>query len=265
MAAQAVMIFTAGCVPVPHANPAFPLTTEQASRELERMRADPRPLERPVVVLAGYRDPGVWAGPLAGELADLTNKDRSDFLSLSYPFLDREEALVSFIVEQVEQRWASASASETVAVDVIGISMGGLVARAAALPVAPGDNGVPSRKRLRLVRLFTLASPHRGAKLARVLAPDEMAQNMRSGSDFLREIDEHYRSGAYEVIPYARLRDGIVGATNTAPPGQQPIWIAGTLVGSHMTIQDDVRVIADIVARLRGEPPFGRPSEPVSD
>ena len=49
----------AGCGAV--ANPSFPLTVSDANSELERMREDPKPLARPVVVLGGYHDPGLGA------------------------------------------------------------------------------------------------------------------------------------------------------------------------------------------------------------
>ena len=69
----------------------------------------------------------------------------------------------------------------------------------------------------------------------------------------------------YEIVPYAVLRDGMVGATNTAPPGQEPIWVSGRLFMSHLLIALESRIYTDVALRLRGEQPLGSPSEPPRD
>lgn len=139
--------------------------------------------------------------------------------------------------------------------DVVGISMGGLVARVLASP----QDGGPA---LRIKRLFMLATPHRGAKLARVVAPDRAARDMRPGSDFLGALDARLPSAGYELVCYAQLRDWWVGAGRAAPPGRVPIWTDTESVGarlfSHFQINFNRRVLRDVARRLRGEEPVAR-------
>ena len=60
------------------------------------------------------------------------------------------------VIEAVNKAFPSDDPQWTVPVDVVAISMGGLVARYAGVP-ARGEGDV---RKLRVVRLFTLASPH---------------------------------------------------------------------------------------------------------
>ncbi|MDX2148624.1 MAG: hypothetical protein SFZ23_13995 [Planctomycetota bacterium] len=228
-------------------NPSFPVTVEQAQRERERMMADPRPLPRPVVVIAGWRSPRVSAMVAARELCSLTSGRSGDFLSVSYAWLG-DIGLARREVELRVEAFASPHGANEV--DAVGISMGGLVARTLGA---------------RVVRLFTLATPHRGARLARWVRPDSAARAMKPGSAFLRELDAG-RDGPREMVCYTHLRDWWVGSANTAPPGREPIWCdtrnsPDTLL-SHFTVSSDVRILVDIARRLRGEMPLGGEGEP---
>ena len=136
-------------------------------------------------------------------------------------------------------------------VDLVAHSMGGLVARAAAMGGVFGQSR--GTKRLRIARLFTLATPHLGAKLARRIAPDRTARDMKPGSSFLHTLDDALMDAPYELICYARLRDSWVGATRTAPEGHGVRWVNGTRAVGHLTITQDRRIIMDIAKRLRGE------------
>src|SRR6266436_1349606 len=50
-------LFTA-CAAKPE-NPSFPLTFSDAAKAVDQMRADPRPLSRPLVIIGGFGDPNV--------------------------------------------------------------------------------------------------------------------------------------------------------------------------------------------------------------
>jgi pimeloyl-ACP methyl ester carboxylesterase len=148
-------------------------------------------------------------------------------------------------------------------VDVIAVSIGGVVARhaAAATPTPPG-------RRLRVARLFTISSPHRGAALAAFPAMPFVGgvqADLRPGSKFLRTLEHNERPGTYPVYPYVRLGDSLVGAANAAPHGQDPWWVATPpLEGAHTMAYCDGRIVADIARRLRGEEPFAKePPEPL--
>jgi pimeloyl-ACP methyl ester carboxylesterase len=163
------------------------------------------------------------------------------------------------VIEAVNARWPSDHPGHTVEVDVVGFSMGGLVARFAAAPTRVTGFD----RHLHVNQLYTLATPHRGARSA-FLDLDRAVVQMKPGAVFLADLDECRNECAYEIVPYAQTNDWIVGARNAAPPGQEPIWTAGTLTFSHFTITTNRRVLVDIARRMRGEGGLAEPSEPPS-
>jgi pimeloyl-ACP methyl ester carboxylesterase len=252
-------VAAAACIRLPAHNPAFPATSADISRELERMRAAPTGLDRPVLVLSGWRSPPGTAAFIAGRIEALTGAEEGQVVVMSYPFTDSITPLGDRVVAFVDRHWPSDDPAATTEVDVVAISMGGLVARWAA-----SDRGDGSR-RLRIATLYTLASPHRGAALADYIGIDEATRQMHAGSAFLERLDDGLGDAGYTVVPYAVLRDGWVGATNTAPPGTQPIWVPGRLILSHHLVALDRRIATDLALRLRGEPPLASPSTPPRD
>ncbi|MEO1716351.1 MAG: hypothetical protein AAFR76_04495 [Planctomycetota bacterium] len=242
-------------------NPAFPLTFADAKADLDRMRDDPKPLDRPVVVLAGYRAWPMLAQGVRYKLFSVTSGEPKDFLPISYTFQGDIEKIAGMVTRRIEERWPSESPDETIEVDIVGISMGGLVARTASLPLGDLPDGNETRtKRLKIGTLYTMGSPHRGAILANRIAPDKAARSMKPGSEFMEYLNAQAESHEFEIVPYAHLNDTWVGATNTAPPGQEPIWTGGTKIMSHFSITTDDRIMADLARRLRGEEPHGSPS-----
>jgi pimeloyl-ACP methyl ester carboxylesterase len=263
-----------GCISLPEQNGALGLTRPEAAAAAERMKREPVGLERPVVILNGYRGLPTLAARVASALTAMTSGERGDFLTISYWWTTDLDAIAAEVVRQVDDRWPSEGPQRTVEVDVVAISMGGLVARWAALPpeqrvregrtevtpepatpVAPG-------KRLRIARLFTMGSPHRGAAMADVLRPDRAAQDMHQGSGFLATLDGTLGGAEYELVCYAQLRDHLVGATRAAPVGREPIWTSGTFIMSHFTTHENPLFLTDIARRLRGEEPLLRESGP---
>ncbi|MEO1583390.1 MAG: hypothetical protein AAFR96_02320 [Planctomycetota bacterium] len=247
-------------------NPDFPVTMAEAKQDLSRMRDSQRALERPVVVLAGYRSWPQLALGVRWRLIPVTSGDGDQFMAISYMFKSDIEQIAGYVVDQIEERWPSGIPSETVEVDVVAISMGGLVARTASLELGDLPGGTETRsKRLNIGTLYTLGSPHLGAKLAERIAPDKAANSMKPGSPFLQHLNSRASQHDYEIVPYAHLNDTWVGATNTAPPGQDPIWTGGTHLMSHFSITTDDRIMADLSRRLRGEEPIAAPSPAPED
>ncbi len=255
-----------GCIARSDKGPAGSAVTRTAAAAALETYADRNvPLRRPVVVLSGYHTLPIHAAPLASDIARSTSGRREDVLMVSYPLAVSIDDAVESVIEEVEERWPSADPAATVEVDVVGISMGGIVARWAALPPArrvrddqPAAAG--GAKRLRVARLFTFASPHRGARLAQSLAIDAAAVDLKPGSSLLRTLDLADRS--YELVCYAHTGDLIVGATRTAPPGMHPIWTQGTLLFSHFSVVTNPIFVQDTVRRLRDEPPLVMPTDP---
>lgn len=211
------------------------------------MRREPRALARPVLVLGGWRAWQFNSEGLTRRLCALTSGRREDFLAVSFMFHNRLDTAAAAASRAVRARWPAAG-DESAEVDVVGVSMGGLVARLAALEGEP---------RLRIARLFTLATPHRGASLANRIAIDPAARDMRTGSARLGALDACF--GAVDMTCYARLRDRIVGARNASPYGSHPNWIPGPRALSHVLVTTEPVFIADIALRLRGEPRLGLP------
>lgn len=235
-------------------NPAFDVRRAELRNAAARMRSSPVALARPVVLLSGWRAWPASIRALSRNLRSMTSGRVEDFLTIAYPLVGDIDEAVRRTSQRIAERFPGESPDETAEVDVVAISMGGLVARAAAVPALPGIE----RPRVNIKRLFTLATPHRGARLAPRLAVDKAGRDMRPGSAFLTQLDAHLLHAGYELVCYTRLRDGMVGATNTSPPDRDPIWLAPGLMLNHVTIAGDPAITADIALRLRGEEPLAR-------
>ncbi|MEA2734148.1 MAG: hypothetical protein QOE14_599 [Humisphaera sp.] len=244
-----LLVFVVGCAREP-VNPSFSVSRSTAQRALKAMSNCDRPLERPVVVLGGYHDPGI--GPTAF-LAKLRSAVRDEkIVAVTYPFSRSFDDCRRDVIKAIEKKYPSLDAEQTVEVDVIGLSMGGIVARYSATES-------PGAKRLRIKRLFTVSSPHRGAIRAALPAMSQLHRDLRPDSEFLRQL-ERAEGGErdYEIIPYVRLGDWIVGPENAAPrEAPAAYWVSNPpLQSAHMGAPLDPRIVADIARRLRGEQPL---------
>lgn len=247
-----------GCTGIWQTNPAFSLTSAQTRAQWERMEANPGKLERPLVLLGGWRQPPpvIWA--LSSRLQKLTGADESQVLAVSHLFGGSIDEIARSVSRQIDEKWPSDEPNETIEVDIVGFSMGGIVARAAARRLGPGKNA----KRVKIRRLFTISAPHKGAKAAWMAYLDPAAHEMRANSRLMSQLNAELKNADFELVCYAHLNDVVVGATNTAPDGMQPIWLPGTLLASHFTAISDKRILADIACRLRGEEPLAEPGPP---
>jgi pimeloyl-ACP methyl ester carboxylesterase len=239
-----------------YVNPHFKATDEALEADFARMRAAPKPLARPVVLLGGWHSPGVANWGIAGILRPSTSGRDADFLSITYPTRMSVWSAAEAAYRELEQRGL-----HNQDVDMVGISMGGVVARGLATNTFRfGD--------IRVKRVFTIASPHRGAKIARAVVPDPAAWQMRPGSDLICSINNCEQ--CFELHCYGVLRDWWIGASNTAPPGMHPYWVdiapGVKRLCTHFAVNHDRLVIADMARRLRGEEPLAeKGTEPPID
>ena len=233
-------------------NPSFPLSVSDAKRELEAMESAPVELARPVVVAGGYLDPHLGPWWVSRCFRQYTGDRR--FIDVSFFFCSTFDQCRMKLIEAVDAAYPNDDPEWTTEVDVIGISMGGLAARHAA---APPDDGAASPRRLRIRRLFTLSSPHLGARLACLPCFLELHRDMRVGSELFGRLNDETHAADYEIYSYVRLGDLIVGAENAAPPGRAPFWVSDRLFQpAHAAGAVDARIHADVARRLRGEPPY---------
>ena len=245
LAAAAVLLPACTTSPV---NPSFPVSMEAAKADLDRMHDEPREPERPIVVISGLYDPGFAADRLEAKLRAMLS-ERSPVMTVT-PFTTLTmEACRQRVVEHVQMQFPSADDAETVEVDVIGFSLGGVIARDAAI-AREGE------RRLKIKRLFTISSPHVGASAAGP-APDERVRSLRNGSEFLSSIDLGEFERGYPIYAYVRLDDRIVGTANAGPRDEGVWWVSNRpLELAHGSAYRDPRILADIGRRLRGEEPL---------
>jgi pimeloyl-ACP methyl ester carboxylesterase len=217
------------------------------------MRKSPKPFERPVLVLGGYQDPGLGPAAVCARLRSIAGGQR--IIGVSYFFDGTFDECRHDVLAEIERACPSPDPGQTQEVDVIGLSMGGVVARYCAIDK-------PGERRLRIHQLFTISSPHRGAAGATALpAMTRLHRDLCEGSAFLAALDA--AEGAhrdYPIVPYVRLGDWIVGVRDAAPRGQSPWWVSTPpMENPHLGAPLDPRILADIVRRLRAEEPFTHP------
>ncbi len=233
------------------ANPSFPVEKPQARQLLAAMHSRPRPLDRPVVVIGGIYDPGFQSRWLAGQIQSLSSSN-STVIHVTCALDGSFDGCARRVIAAIDHAFPSTDSDQTIEVDVVGYSLGGVIARYAASDACAARLG----RRLVIHRLFTICSPHRGATLAAIPAVGQRIIDLRAGSEFLRHLNSTPRS--YELVAYARLGDLVVGEENTAPPGEVPWWVPRRGLGAHMGAARDPRIVADIGLRLRDESPMTR-------
>lgn len=261
-----LLLAATACSPPP-VNPSFPLTEKDANAALASMRKAPQPPVRPVVVMAGYLDPGFAADEMIAVVGPTL--EGGPMIKVAFggcgTFEECRDRAIAAVLEVLPDRTEVAPGRfETVEVDVVTNSMGGLVARDAADwpgPPAP-DSGaaVHADTRLRIARLMTVSAPHRGAALAKAGSSNPLERDMAPGSPFIARLDSALPSADYELICYVRLGDRLVGVENCAPPGVVAFWVPDPPIEpAHILAYHDRRLLADIARRLRGETPYATP------
>jgi pimeloyl-ACP methyl ester carboxylesterase len=252
------LLVLSGCAGGP-TNPSLPVSVPQAEVALREMKQSPKALARPVVVVGGFMDVGVAAPPVAEQLRRATGDGR--VISVSVGLCPTFNACRERVIAAVDEAFPSTDPLWTTEVDVVGYSMGGIVARYAGSGIAEAGSGaVPTSaravRRLRIGRLFTISSPHRGAMLAKALPVlNSLQADMRAESPFMVVLNA--QPIAYPLYPYVCLGDEQVGDANAAPAGVTAWWVSNeSLSDAHGAARKDPRILADIARRLRYETPF---------
>jgi hypothetical protein len=242
------MLLTGCAQPV---NPSFPVTVAQAHQALLQMENNPHPLDRPLVIVGGFLDPDISPRYFSYVVKKFASNPR--IIQVGIGCCGSVDECRRKIIAAVDEACPSDDPQWTTEVDVIGASLGGLMSRYAAAP--SDDPGHP--RRLKIARLFTLSSPHSGAKIANLMALNDFHRDIKTGSKFLTALAGSDADAGYELYPYVHLNDEIVGDRNAAPPGRTPLWLSNPLpLPPHMAAMIDDRIWADIVRRLRDEAPF---------
>ncbi len=245
LTASALALALSACaLPYRTPNPSFGVTHAQAVSDLRRMETAPVTLERPLIIAGGIGDPsistnailGAIRGTVAGVIIPLDFLDEPTFPGARQKMLRVTAETLGVDLDHLPE------------VDVVAFSMGGLVARDAAEYDAAG-------RRLPIRRLYTICTPHEGARLAGIPLGTPQSEEMKPISDFLHRLRSASRD--YELCCYTRLDDITVGE-EFAAPNDAPLWWLPTPNGewAHLHAFEDVRLMADIARRLRGEAPY---------
>ncbi len=222
-------------------NPSFPLTVRGAWADLHRMYRGPVPQPRPLVLVGGWLDPLVGMRWVERRLGRCFEQPR--VLLVHHGIFATHRAYRDRLVAAVEAVFPGEE------VDVVGHSMGGLVARYAAMPSEDGPH-------LAIRNLFTVGTCHRGAAMAPLVQLEPLARGMLPGSEHLATLDAALPERGYELICYARLQDELVGTDRCAPVGFPLHWVPNRrFQRAHRRCRDDARLLADIARRIRDEEP----------
>ncbi len=250
-----LLLLTIGCAAPQPNNPSFPLGVDQAQRALDYMSPHPRPLDRPLLVVGGFWDFGVSPPLYKWHFHRISGDDR--IVPVSIAFCGSFHECRAALIDAVDRAFPTDDPEFTTEV----ASLGGLAARFAAAP-SPDP---ASPRRLKIARLFSIASPQSGATLAADFGFTQFHRDMRPGSAFLETLASEDAEATYTLYPYVRLGDGIVGDQYAAPPNQSPLWLpTPPLQSAHAGAMTDPRILADIARHLRGEHPFSNaPTAPL--
>lgn len=237
-----------GCTtPPPLSNPSFKISEEQADVALHEMKAKPKPLDRPLIVLGGFLDLGF--GPYFYAKAVDRYVD-GQILRVTFASNTHFAQCRAKLIATIDRELGDVDSDETVEVDVIGQSMGGLIAIYSAL------DDPALGKRLKIKRLFTISSPLSGAKLA-MWTPFNVfgfQADMRPNSNLYQRLAK--TEFDFPIYSYTRLEDGTVGEQYAALPGRNVWWVDNPpWERAHVGVFNDSRVLLDIVRRLRNETP----------
>ncbi len=244
----------AGCAYLTGPSQGYPASSAALKTAMAQMKADPKGVARPVVVIDGWLPAG-GSETMQRELIAMTGAGKERFVKHKYlPGFSTLESNARKIIEKVEQRWPSLDPEWTVEVDAVGYSMGGLIGRVAALPPGPGAK---PRKRLRLRTLYSISAPHRGVNWwMGWFFLDEMSyKTSLYAGEARQQLDAAQRTAGYELICYGQGNDWLTGGKD-APEGYEVLRARGLLLMSHETSSGNRRHLADIAARLRGEAPL---------
>jgi hypothetical protein len=242
------------CSSTPPTNPSFPVSIATANHILDQSTARPQPLNRPLLIVGGFMDPGIAPLFLQHQFKNFTSDSQIISVSLGDCFTFDDCRMK--IIRAADASFPTTDLSKTTEVDVIGYSLGGVATRFAATEEM--DHHKPPR-RLRIARLFTISSPHRGARAAKFpLQLLALQEALLPNSPFIEELNNRANlNHSYPIYPYVRLDDEIIGVENAAPPGQIAWWVPTPQFSNpHLNAFSDPRIIADILLRLHSQTPL---------
>jgi pimeloyl-ACP methyl ester carboxylesterase len=210
----------------------------EAELDLKAMAGAPKPLPRPVLLLTGWMEPPSNWGRFRTWLESATCGCERQIVCLDL----RGPGGLAAAVEKV-----LAAGEELGEVDVVAHSAGGLVAREAA-------RGVHGDRRLRIARLFAIATPHHGSpwgNLWPILPYPLQAADCRPASDFLVSLDRDASTVSMRIANYWSEGDVVVPRESAAAVGaEQHLYARPKGFFIHRRCAADPRLARDVIAGL---------------
>lgn len=204
---------------------------------------------RPLVVLPGLAD----NTSIFTELKQaLETCGAGPVVSFGYSWLDDVRTAAERLADQVEELCA-VTGSDTV--DVVGHSLGGLVARYYVQRLAG---------HARVGTLVSIATPHGGTIAARLPSPLPVIRQLRPGSELLLELSEPAQSCGTKFVAFAGDSDELVLPTRNALIDHPDLLVRNVLVrgAGHLAIAAHTEVIAQICTLFTPAETTGEPDVP---
>lgn len=201
----------------------------------------PTVLERPLVVLPGLADN-------AAIFTELRRALPGPVVSFGYsPLIGDVRVAAGQLAEQVEELCAVTGAST---VDVVGHSLGGLIARYYVQRLG-GHR--------RVHNAVTIATPHRGTVTAWLL-PLPLVRQLRPGSDLFQELAERAPGCATRFVTFSSTADALILPARNAQLEHRDLTVSNVVIADvgHLALAADREVIAEIRALLVPAPPSGK-------
>jgi pimeloyl-ACP methyl ester carboxylesterase len=244
----ATLLLSVGCAgAAPTTNPSFDMTTKRAVETLRQLEAQPKALRRPLVILGGFADLGFGPRMYARQVDRVVD---GCIIRIAFATCVNFEQCRLQLIRELDRQLPESQNDGPVEIDVIGQSMGGLIALYSALddPTLGG--------RVRIHRVFTLSAPLSGARLA-MLTPFNVfgfQADMRPGSTLYQKLAK--APFDFPIYSYTLLNDTTVGEAFSALPGRSVWWLdSPRFQRAHVAVFSDPRILLDIALRLRDEPP----------
>lgn len=239
-----------GCNVGQPSNPSFPVSPEQAEQAIKQMEDHPVAPVRPVVIAGGWGGTNLANMPVTRELRRALGP--RNVIIVTFSGAKNFEECRRRLIGGVQRALKSTDPMTTPEVDVVGVSLGGLVAvDAAGTPPDPGKDP----RQMRIANLYAISTPFYGANLA-FMPGSKFLDDMMENSDYLERIRAEVKDADYNVIAYGRMGDFWVGVDNVKATGYPFYWLPNRAFEDAHHGFNDPRIIADIARRLRGEQPF---------
>ena len=247
----AMLLGLTGCNIGQPQNPSFPLEVGEAQQAISQMEQNPVTPVRPVVIAGGWGGTNLAKLPVTKELRRALGARNVIIVTFNgcKNFTECRRRLIGGI----QRALACSDPMTTPEDDVVGVSLGGLVAIDAAAP--PVDPARGDARQMKIVNLYTISTPFHGANMA-FMPGSKFLDDMMENSDYLTRVRSEVKRADYNIIAYGRMGDFWVGVDNVEAAGYPFYWLPNRgLEDAHHGFKDP-RIIADIARRVRGEQPY---------